>query len=569
MLFKNVLFKLSTVAIATLGVSATATTAHAQTEVQSLLEQVDTYSAEGSLNQGVGASQFSDVSPRDWAFQALDDLSRRYGCLRGYPNGTFRGDRALTRYEFAAGLNACLQQIERLIAESGPVPTNDDETLRRLAADFQTELAALGTRVDGLENRVSFLEDNSFSTTTKLTGEVIFGATGVFGAGNTFTSNQGIINGNPYAAIVNNTDDEFTLGYRARLTLNTSFSGEDLLVTRLTTGNLAAPSVNNNTVVNFANIQSGETTQTFNLGSNNNSVLLDWLAYYFPLGDSQGYVAANGGIWSDFVPTLNPYFEDFDGGNGALSTFASENPIYRIGGGAGAGVSFNLGLLDSLLGPSTITVGYLGGQASDATQGLFSGDYAVLGQANVNISDDIALGVTYVHGYHPDNTSVFDLGGVGSPGVVGTSLANLVGATGTTFGDDTANVTNSYGAELAWRISDGVSLSGFFTYTDATLVSDIRGDAEIWTYGVGLAFPDLGGEGNVLGLFGGAQPYAGSLDRPGFALRADEVPYHVEAFYKYQLNDNISITPGVIWLSAPNQISNDALIGTLRTTFTF
>ena len=48
-------------------------------------------------------------------------------------------------------------------------------------------------------------------------------------------------------------------------------------------------------------------------------------------------------------------------------------------------------------------------------------------------------------------------------------------------------------------------------------------------------------------------------------------PLHLEAFYKYKLNDHISITPGVIWLVAPNQTSNnpDVVIGTIRTTFTF
>ncbi|MEM8638081.1 MAG: iron uptake porin [Cyanobacteria bacterium P01_G01_bin.54] len=571
MLFKCKAWPVSAVAIATLGLGATTATAQANDDVQSLFNQMETYESQVSLDegfaQGVGAAQFSDVSPSDWAYQALDDLVRRYDCLKGYPNGTFRGNRALSRYEFAAGLNACFQVIERLIAELGGVEPTDLSTIRRLAQDFEAELGVLGTRVDALESRVSFLEDNSFSTTTKLTGEVIIAATGLLSGRDTFISNQGVANGNNYRAVVNNDDDELTFGHRTRLTLNTSFSGEDLLVTRLATGNLAAPAVNTNTVVNFQNIATGETTQTFNLGANNNNVAIDWIAYYFPVGDSQGYIAANGGIWSDFVPTLNPYFEDFDGGNGALSTFASESPIYRIGGGAGAGFSFNFDLLDSILGPSTVTVGYLAGQASDSTRGLFSGDYAVLGQANVNISDDIALGLTYVHGYHPDNTSVFDLGGVGTPGVVGTALANLVGGGGVST--DTANATNSYGAELAWRISDGVSLSGFFAYTDATIVSGRKGEAEIWTYGAGLAFPDLGGEGNVLGLFAGAQPYAGSIDIPGLAFDADETPYHLELFYKYQLTDNISLTPGVIWLTAPNQIDSDTVIGTLRTTFNF
>ncbi|MBY5285459.1 iron uptake porin, partial [Anabaena sp. PCC 7938] len=57
-----------------------------------------------SIGQVTSVSQFSDVQPTDWAFQALQSLVERYGCIAGYPNGTYRGNRALTRYEFAAGL---------------------------------------------------------------------------------------------------------------------------------------------------------------------------------------------------------------------------------------------------------------------------------------------------------------------------------------------------------------------------------------------------------------------------------------------------------------------------------
>ena len=65
----------------------------------------------GSMGQVTSVSQFSDVQPTDWAFQALQSLVERYGCIAGYPNGTYRGNRAMTRYEFAAGLNACLNRV--------------------------------------------------------------------------------------------------------------------------------------------------------------------------------------------------------------------------------------------------------------------------------------------------------------------------------------------------------------------------------------------------------------------------------------------------------------------------
>jgi len=114
------------------------------------------------------------------------------------------------------------------------------------------------------------------------------------------------------------------------------------------------------------------------------------------------------------------------------------------------------------------------------------------------------------------------------------------------------------------------SLSAFGSYSTVRLLG--LGDAEVWTYGAGIAFPDLGKEGNILGLFAGAQPYIGHLSFRDMGLKVSNiVPYHVELFYKYQVTDNISITPGVIWISAPEQFkgTGNEWIGTLRGTFTF
>ena len=539
-----------------------------------ILNQINRYNREGASSQGqvTNVTQLRDVSPGDWAYEALRSLVERYGCIAGYPDGTYRGNRALSRYEFAAGLNACLQQVERLIATntSNFVTRQDLATLQRLIDEFRTELATLGTRVDRLEGRVGFLEDHQFSTTTKLQGEAIFALTDEL--------NQ---------AISNNT----VFQDRVRLTFNTSFTGRDRLVTRLAAGN--ADALNRfkyGAGTDAPGFPLDEGQQTFNItgGSTNNSVVVDWLAYYFNFGASKVYLAATGGIHSDYAPTLNPYFEDFDGGNGALSTFAQENPIYRIGGGAGAAVSFGVGPLQSILGPSTLTVGYLAGSgafgANDPQEkaGLFDGDYAALAQLNFNLGDRIGIGATYVHGYHNTGTALFDLGGssafdpntgIGGQGVVGSFAANNPSAiaNGLSGLPQTPVVSNSYGVEAAFRLSNNISISGFGTYTNAILLG--QGNADIWTYGGGIAFSDFGKRGNVLGLFAGVEPTLRGLSpnlRQGQAFTRDN-SWHFEGFYKYQLTDNISVTPGVIWLTAPNQNkdNDDAIIGTLRTTFTF
>jgi hypothetical protein len=481
---------------------------------------------QNSMSQVTSVSQFSDVQPTDWAFQALQSLVERYGCIAGYPNGTYRGNRALTRYEFAAGLNACLDRVNELIATatSDLVTKEDLATLQRLQEEFSAELATLRGRVDSLEARTAELEANQFSTTTKLVGEAIFAVTDNFGSNDT-----------------NNT----VFQSRVRLNLQTSFTGRDTLNTRLVSGNTVGLTLPNGTA---------EGTQTFNISTTDNNVVIDWLSYYFPIGNSQVFLAATGGIHSDYVPTVNPYFEDFDGGNGALSTFASESPIYRIGGGAGAGVNLVFGSAESTFKPS-ITLGYLASQANNPapSSGLFQGNYAALAQLNLNVGDRLSLAATYVRGYHGAGSALFDFGTYNSP-VVGTPQANFVGG-GNPF------ESNSYGVAAAFRPSNRLSISGFVMYSD---INDLvaANNGEVWSYGVGVALPDLGKQGNVLGIFAGAQPYLGSV--------GGDRPYHIEGFYKYRLTDNISVTPGVIWLTNPGQVDADnAVIGTLRTTFTF
>lgn len=402
-----------------------------------------------------------------------------------------------------------------------------------------------------------------------------------------------------------NGDNNAILADRVRLALNTSFTGEDNLVTRLSAGNAGAFTATGNSKFRTPGLpvtsvdtsgNSATLNQTFNLYPGaDNDVLVDWLAYYAPIKLSeksqiQTYVAAWGGIHSDYAPTLNPYFEDYDGGNGALSPFASESPIYRVGGGSGIAFSYKLGFLESLLGPSTATVSYLAGGSPNSPkdgEGLFNGDYSVLGQLNFNMSDTFALGFTYVNGFHKSDSPVFGAGAGSGFGVVGTQLANqsnsqLDSILQDNFGpgvnvNQKDKISNSYGTQIAWRVSDGISLSAFFNYTNLTRIG--RGNDDIWSYGGGVAFPDLFKEGSVLGIFAGVQPYNSTPtyfvnDSAGNTYRTrisnETIPIHIEAFYKYQLTDNISLTPGVIWLNSSNQGDNDdQVIGTLRTTFTF
>ena len=194
-----------------------------QGEVNQTLEQINNYQnlEQNSLSQVTNVNQLRDVSPTDWAYEALRSLVDRYGCISGFPNQTYRGNQPLSRYEFAAGLNSCLNQIERLIASQGSVGQGDLDTINRLTQEFEAELATIGGRVDEIESRTAVLEDSQFSTTTKLKGEVIFAVADSFGD-------------------VEGQDDptETTFGNRVRLNFDTSFTGKDRLRTRLQAGNI-------------------------------------------------------------------------------------------------------------------------------------------------------------------------------------------------------------------------------------------------------------------------------------------------------------------------------------------
>lgn len=536
---------------------------------ESALDQLNRYSNEGAANtegQVTSVSQLSDVQPTDWAFQALQSLVERYGCIAGYPDGTYRGQRAMTRYEFAAGLNACLDRISELIgsATADLVTREDLAALQRLQEEFAAELATLRGRVDALEARTAELEANQFSTTTKLTGEAIFALVGDFGDGFSFGD------------LGNDSDNQAVFQQRVRLNLNTSFTGRDLLLTRLQVGNAQRLALG----------ATAEGTQTFNVfGDTENTFTLDSLLYQFPMGDRLGVtIWANAGVWDDLVPTVNPYFEDFDGGSGSLSALGQRNPIYRLGGGAGIGFTYDIGRpLGGLFGPTALSFGYLASDAGNPQEGngIFNGDYSALAQMTFTPSRNIQMALVYNHSYFERGNFGFDNGwsnGAGEfGGFVGSGTANSLYGVTEGFNPNNSGirprkvVANSYGAQIAWALGRGMVVNAWGGLTQARMLG--LGDSSLWTYGLNLGFPDLGKEGNLLGFTVGREPYLSKFDVPGHIdndLRRDS-SWHFETFYKFQVSDNISVTPGVIWITNPNQNKNndDIIVGTLRTTFTF
>ena len=500
-----------------------------QTEEFLPVESLEAVTADAGLEQVTSVSQLSDVSPTDWAFQALQSPVERYGCIAGYPSGVYLGNRALTRYEFAAGLNACLDRVNELIAAAtDPLATKEDmKVLQKLQEEFAAELAEIRGRVDVLEARTSELEANQFSTTTKLQGEV------VFNLADSFTDDD---------------DSETVFAHRVRLQLVSSFTGKDKLITRLTTGNIGN---------SFAGeIGTNEGRFAYD-GPGDNTFRLDRLHYIFPVGDKLTVTAmASLGGHHFYTDTMNQGLEAGGGANGALSRFGERNPIFRLGlGGQGIGLKYQLS--DVI----TLNAGYLarGGNDPAEGRGLFNGNYSALAHIKVQPSNNFKFGLTYINGYDPRST--FALGGTG------TGLGNL-NTDGIDLDTDEGIRTNTFGVNALWDITPKVSLRGWFGYIDADFVDD-GDDGTVLTYAGVLALRDLFAEGNFGYLVFGAAPYLSDAD--GDSGFEDDAPLHLEAAYKVKVSDNITITPGFIWLFSPQQDSDndDVIIGTVRTTFTF
>ena len=116
------------------------------------MKKILALAAVAALTAGVSAyaaNPFSDVSPDDWAYQAVSDLSVQ-GVVEGYPDGTFKGERNMTRYELA-------QIVARLMAKEDQLNAEQQATLDKLAGEYADELANLGVRVSNLEKKVGNL----------------------------------------------------------------------------------------------------------------------------------------------------------------------------------------------------------------------------------------------------------------------------------------------------------------------------------------------------------------------------------------------------------------------------
>jgi Carbohydrate-selective porin, OprB family/S-layer homology domain len=548
------------------------------------------------IDQVTSVSQLTDVKPTDWAFQALQSLVERYGCIVGYPDKTFRGNRALTRYEFAAGLNACLDKIQELIAAATAdfVKKEDLETVKKLQEGFAAELAVLRGRIDSLDVRTATLEKQQFSTTTKLFGNVWANLTGATAGRNVrfegpasglkdpangrfFATREA--NGAPTTLIAE--DPQVTLSFLTWLTLSTSFSGKDELVTQLAAGNAISPA-NSYASAGFFNAYGvpffDQTAGVFNGAAD---VVIHDLFYSFPLGNS---------IKVTVGPRINWYRHfDFNRFNFIFASGASfdtsngtqSNSIDR---GSGAVIEWNINKMFRL------AVGYLGenteflpaqfgfNTSSNPGRGLglFGGTNTT--SAELTFSPTSTINVRLQYNYTKIQAYGGQVGGaIGEPipyGYLdagpGFSIVDpITGAVGN--GGLKFSTSNMFGVSADWMITPKIGLFGRYSFATTNL-KPIDEEVKTRSFQVGLGFPDLGKKGaTATATF--LMPMDITKGRRFFAAGGGDggTMYELELSYFYPITDNIAVVPTAYAIFNPNNFDSNPTIYVfnLRTQFSF
>ncbi len=522
------------------------------------LDGVNRYAAE---QQVTSIEQFSDVKPTDWAYQALSNLIERYGCVAGYPNGTYKGGQAMTRYEAAALLNACLDRITEVTDE-----------LKRLMAEFEKELAVLRGRVDGLEAKVGELEANQFSTTTKLNGKATFviGANSYGGdaRATVFESELlggSVLPGQRFKDAAKSQQGATAFNYDIKLNFDTSFTGKDLLRTQLRAGNFADGPWAGGPVVGLNAMEAAFEENCGTDADCGDVVAINRLFYQFPVGSS--FTATVGGrvrqddmlaVW----PSAYPADTVLD-----IFTYAGAPGAYSLNLGAGGGLWWKSG--DFSISANYVSANGDNGNPNEG--GIGTDGAAQTGTAQIAYTKpNWGLAATYTY-TTPEGGQAGLYAGNGTPlAVTGFALSSSV---------------SSVGVSAYWQpsssgwipsISGGWGINSHSADTaSAGAFKDVIDGAQTQSWYVGLQWDDAFIKGNALGMAVG-QPTFFTKSGDDDTLSANDGNYAWEWWYKFQVTDNISVTPALYYLSAPlgqlqkgNDDSFNNFGGLVKTTFKF
>jgi hypothetical protein len=502
-------------------------------------------------SQVTSISQFSDVQPTDWAYQALTGLIERYGCVAGYPNGTYKGGQAMTRYEAAALLNACLDRITEVTDE-----------LRRLMKEFEKELAVLRGRVDGLESRVAELETLRFSPTTRLRADTRWVLGGLDYSGNTvdasrYTDRSAI----GYVPL----PEALTFNYDVRLNFDTSFTGKDLLRTQLRAGNFAQSGFGAPPTP-ITQLDAGFEEDCGTGADCGDVVAINRLYYSFPLSSTLWAVAGPRVRQDDLLPVWPSVYT----GDKILKFFqyAGAPGAYSQVLGAGGGIWWRSSGRPDRPGGWSLGLAYVaanGDNADPADGGLGTDGSAATGT--------VQLAYT---GRNWNLTAAYTRSGAGVR-FPGTPLSvEILPTRGLDNG-----YTDSYAISGYWQpfasgwlpsISAGWGTNRiYYTGGDTQVPSDERGfRAASQSWSVGLVWSDVLVKGNSLGFAFGQPTRTTNSDGDTVctvwfppACRSvgvhpegnfhdpDDGGFAYELYYRIQVTDNLALTPSLFWFTRP------------------
>lgn len=464
-----------------------------------------------SLESIHSVDQIKQLSTINRDYEDLKYLAQRYNCPTNFQNNH---SRPVTRDEFAVAINNCWQQLEN------KVDFQDLAIWQKLKQNFAEELAQLRNQVNQVEANLDQLESQQFSTTTKLEGQVLFFVADSFSQ--------------------EDNSQTFT-GYRTRLDLNTSFTGEDLLKIRLETRDIGRLDDVTDTLLSRLSVD----------GSSEDAVAIAELSYTFTPIDSTTVVLGTTGVGlNDIGEVLNPFSSS---SKGAVSRFGRRNPAtLRGSGGAGIGIKQEFG------SEISANFGYLIDNENianpEAGGGLFDSSASAIAQVVFKPQDELALALTYTHTYQRSD----DINLMGSTGLE---------ASNEPFGDN-ATTSDNFGLQANWAVNSSLEIGGWFGYSKANQQENGDDSATILNGALIFAFPDLFAENNQGGIIFGVPPTISGHDDS--SLIAESTPLHLEALYRIEISDRIQVTPGAFAIFNPDNDNGNAIwVGTVRTLFSF
>jgi Carbohydrate-selective porin, OprB family len=542
------------------------------------------------LSQINSVSQLRDVEPQDWAYQALKNLVEKYNCLEGNSHGFYLGKRSITRYEFATGLNTCLEKITPLINTGEVIKEDDLNKIKQLQSQFSSELTALKTRLDNLEERITPLKEQQFSTTTKLSGSAWINLTGTSTGDNIkfealpntplnarFAGGRDGTTGKPIIDTIS--DSQTTLSSLAWLTLNTSFTGQDLLTIQLAAGNGASP-INQFVSAGFLNTYGNPfTDQTSGTVVGKPDVVIQDLSYSFPVTDAVKLTVGPRVNWFGYFD-FNSFTNYLNGASSYASINSTQSSATFWGSGAVLEWKINPQLMwkASYLGEN---IPYLPSEfgyntSSNPDFGLFGGTNSTTSELTYSPTNKLNLRFRYnytrLQGYGGQvgggNAAPLPYGYLDAgPGF---SVYDPGTGTITSGGLDHANA-HTFAFNFDWLLNPKFGIFGRYSYGNINL-EPINEAVNVQSWQAGMAFPDLGKKG-ALGVLTFVVPMDIQKGRQFFVAGGGDGGkiYELEASYYYPLNDNIALIPAFYAIFNPNNFNSNPniYVSNLRMQFSF